>query len=191
MRIEKRTLEVKQVEVRQVTTLCDMCKRDVEDVSGGDGEVIGPQEVEISASIGMCQPYEGGDQRDFYKIDCCHLCFLARIIPLFRAEGIEFAKKDNRDKYSSDVINDRRANAPVLPRAQELVKTEMYVFALQQGNGLIHYFEIVRAGIGFKWVPSITTDCLLTKEQVQACLELYPVLQQARALRCNLFRENP
>lgn len=188
MRIEKRTREVKPIDVSVITTICDMCKRDVKAVEEDDDGISGTQDIEISASIGVNKHYEGGDQRDFYKIDCCHECFLKKVIPLFRNQGVEFTKKNIEYRYSPDTGDDQRHLGK---RDPVPVETEMYVFAHQQGNGTLRYFEVIRAGIGFKWVPSITTDCLLTKEQVQACLALYPVLQQARALRCNLFRENP
>lgn len=104
MHIITKTREVKEVVIDAHQYLCDFCKRDIAEVQRVDKEVTGSQEVNISADIGDNHYYEDGDDRDRYELDCCHECFIKKVIPALAGAGAIMRKKDRWDRYQPDGV---------------------------------------------------------------------------------------
>ena len=105
MRIAERRTETKTFTTDTKTTLCDLCGRDVEIVSGKHGCGTGASEVTLSASIGDSWGSDE-DARDDFTADVCHECFLAKVMPSLKAIGLVFRGRKAWERYDPDLVID-------------------------------------------------------------------------------------
>ena len=74
-------------------TICDICKRDIDDVLEDNYD---RSTVAIGAKLGSVYPE--GDFRTGYIIDCCSECFENKVMPLLIGElNVEFREYDVED----------------------------------------------------------------------------------------------
>ena len=81
-RVEKQSKTV-EIEIEITTTVCDMCKEEVE----VDGD-LDAYEQEISAYIGEFTPEEGDAVGNEYSVDLCQGCMKKVLFEIFPKYGI-------------------------------------------------------------------------------------------------------
>lgn len=113
-----------EIATRHLKTLCDICKRDVEQVAKEDKNATGYQEVRFEARIGENNPWEDGDLRTTYSIDLCHRCFLDTVRPAIEKLGGKFRVEEMHDHvpYYGVVLEEGETYKE--PTAVEEVKPE-------------------------------------------------------------------
>lgn len=83
------------------TTLCDLCRRNVESVSSSSYDNT---EITIEARIGSIYPE--GDTREGYRLDCCEECFISKVKPAVEGLGIKWHEFASEDAYVRTGRND-------------------------------------------------------------------------------------
>lgn len=76
----------------ETETLCDFCGLDVE----RENDSYTRNEVTIECLVG--DSYPEGDSREAHVIDCCHVCFLAKVKPAIEALGVKMRQVAAEDR---------------------------------------------------------------------------------------------
>lgn len=89
MRYKK--IQEARVERREVSTrdVCDCCGLDLSKDSDG---AYSDNDIYVRAHVGSFYP--SGDCRTTYEIDLCSTCFVDKLVPLMRANGMPVRERD-------------------------------------------------------------------------------------------------
>lgn len=95
----KRETEVIKERWIATKTFCDLCERDVDEVSRKVNGSYDYTRIKLEARIGSSYPE--GDSRKGFRLDTCVECFELKIKPATEALGIKWHEFDVEDAYPS------------------------------------------------------------------------------------------